>query len=559
MDVHAAKPAGTAPMSDLEWQTRVDLAACYRLVDRYGMTDLHLNHISARVPGNEEHFLINPFGMMYEEITASSLIKIDLAGNIIANANPEYTHQPARLCDPQRHPRRAATTSAACCTPTPMPAWRCPSLKCGLLPLTQTAMRWPRIAYHDYEGVVVELDEQKRLVENLGDCEVMILRNHGLLASGAPSRRPSTTSTAWSGPARPSCWRWPANSELVQPPQEVIARTNAQLTSSPTPDAKGTTMHARHDRVAGAQAHARSPRSVVQDLNARRRSRPAAGLQCFAHQSPQRLEVLLARRGAPPRQANRYAPAPARERKRFTRSSRTSARRDFREQRYTIAIRHHLHHGRQRGGAETGAASRRWCRRTPAPDRADSGPPPAGSAGADRHPRHGRARAAARPSPAPPTKMGRRTAQAFQRRRLPPAAPASRSRARRGQAPRAASWLRLAHLQPQPRIIRLQPRQYARQHVRRQRRDDAERSRPLSRSRWRAKSTKSRVAARICSARCATSSPVSVSAISPGRRSTSSAPISRSSSRTCMESAGWLIAQSAAARPKWRWRASAAR
>ena len=71
------------------------------------MTDLHLNHISARVPGNEEHFLINPFGMMYEEITASSLIKVDLDGKIIANANPEYGDQPAGLCDPQRDPRRA--------------------------------------------------------------------------------------------------------------------------------------------------------------------------------------------------------------------------------------------------------------------------------------------------------------------------------------------------------------------------------------------------------------------------------------------------------------------
>src|SRR5882672_5132256 len=87
IDTANARPADIDPA---EWQTRVDLAACYRLVDLYGMTDLHLNHISARVPGHEEHFLINPFGMMYEEITASSLIKVDLAGNVIANANPEY-------------------------------------------------------------------------------------------------------------------------------------------------------------------------------------------------------------------------------------------------------------------------------------------------------------------------------------------------------------------------------------------------------------------------------------------------------------------------------------
>ena len=85
IDTSQARPANIDPA---EWETRVDLAACYRLVDLYGMTDLHLNHISARVPGNEEHFLINPFGMMYEEITASSLIKVDLDGKIISNTNP---------------------------------------------------------------------------------------------------------------------------------------------------------------------------------------------------------------------------------------------------------------------------------------------------------------------------------------------------------------------------------------------------------------------------------------------------------------------------------------
>src|ERR1041384_3661837 len=81
-----ALPAASHNIDPLEWETRVDLAACYRLVDLYGMTDLHLNHISARVPGRDEHFLINPFGMMYEEITASSLIKVDLDGKIISNS-----------------------------------------------------------------------------------------------------------------------------------------------------------------------------------------------------------------------------------------------------------------------------------------------------------------------------------------------------------------------------------------------------------------------------------------------------------------------------------------
>src|SRR5947209_19958801 len=86
IDTANARPADIDPA---EWETRVDLAACYRLVDLDGMTDLHLNHISARVPGRDDHYLLNPFGMMYEEITASSLIKVDLDGNIIANT-PDY-------------------------------------------------------------------------------------------------------------------------------------------------------------------------------------------------------------------------------------------------------------------------------------------------------------------------------------------------------------------------------------------------------------------------------------------------------------------------------------
>jgi hypothetical protein len=121
----AAQPAGAERIDPLEWETRVDLAACYRLVDLFGMCDLHLNHISARVPGREEHFLINPFGMMYEEITASSLIKIDLKGNIIANSNPDYSiNLPATS---STAPSTAhVPTWHVFCTLTPMPAWRCP-------------------------------------------------------------------------------------------------------------------------------------------------------------------------------------------------------------------------------------------------------------------------------------------------------------------------------------------------------------------------------------------------------------------------------------------------
>ena len=219
-------------------QTRVDLAACYRLVDLYGMTDLHLNHISARVPRKEEHFLINPFGMIYEEITASSLIKIDLDGNIIANANPEYgINLPGYVIHAAIH---GARHDVACVLHTHTNAGMAVSaLKCGLLPLTQTAMRWGCIAYHDFEGVVVDKDEQKRLVANLDDCEVMILRNHGLLAVGATIGQAFNNIYRLERACQTQLLTLACNSEISMPPQEVIARSNAQLTVMPSPDASG--------------------------------------------------------------------------------------------------------------------------------------------------------------------------------------------------------------------------------------------------------------------------------------------------------------------------------
>ncbi len=221
-----------------EWETRVDLAACYRLVDLYGMTDLHLNHISARVPGSEEHFLINPFGMMYEEITASSLIKVDLKGNIIANQNPEYTvNLPGFVIHSAIH---AARHDVACVLHTHTNAGMAVSvLKCGLLPLTQTAMRWSRVAYHDFEGVVVDLDEQKRLTDNLGDSEVMILRNHGLLACGTSVGQAFNNIYRLERACQTQLLAMACNAEITMPPDAVIARSNAQLAIAPSPDAKG--------------------------------------------------------------------------------------------------------------------------------------------------------------------------------------------------------------------------------------------------------------------------------------------------------------------------------
>jgi ribulose-5-phosphate 4-epimerase/fuculose-1-phosphate aldolase len=234
----ATRVANAQGIDPLEWETRVDLAAAYRLVDLFGMTDLHLNHISARVPGREEHFLINPFGMMYEEITASSLIKIDLKGNIIANSNPNYgINLPGYVIHSAIH---GARHDVACVLHTHTNAGMAVSvLKCGLLPLTQTAMRWSNIAYHDFEGVVVDLDEQKRLVENLGDCEVMILRNHGLLSVGQSIGQAFNNIYRLERACQTQLLAMACNSEINMPAQEVIARSNAQLTIMPSPDAKG--------------------------------------------------------------------------------------------------------------------------------------------------------------------------------------------------------------------------------------------------------------------------------------------------------------------------------
>jgi ribulose-5-phosphate 4-epimerase/fuculose-1-phosphate aldolase len=236
IDTATAQPANG--IDPAEWRTRVDLAACYRLVDLYGMTDLHLNHISARVPGSQEHFLINPFGMMYEEITASSLIKVDLGGQIIANPNADYG---INLAGYVIHSAiHGARHDVGCVLHTHTNAGMAVSvLKCGLLPLTQTAMRWSKIAYHDFEGVAVEVDERTRLVEDLGDCEVMILRNHGLLSVGQTIGQAFNNIYRLERACQTQLLAMACNSEMNVPPPAVIARSNAQLAVGPSPDAKG--------------------------------------------------------------------------------------------------------------------------------------------------------------------------------------------------------------------------------------------------------------------------------------------------------------------------------
>ena len=175
-----------ARVSAEEWELRVQLAACYRLVARYGMTDLIYNHITARVPGPEHHILINAYGMLYEEVTASSLIKVDLAGNIIDKDDHPYSVNAAGyIIHSAVHEAR---DDAHCVIHTHTPAGIAVSaMEEGLLPLSQTSMRFHgHVAYHDYEGPAFNRGEKGRLVAHLGDKSAMILRNHGLLVC-APS------------------------------------------------------------------------------------------------------------------------------------------------------------------------------------------------------------------------------------------------------------------------------------------------------------------------------------------------------------------------------------
>lgn len=165
-----------------EWQVRVDLAACYRLVAMYGWDDLVFTHISARVPGPQEHFLINAYGLMFEEMTASSLVKVDLAGNIVM----ETPHQVNPAGFTIHSAVHGARPDAACVLHTHTRAGVAVSAQAGgLLPLSQVSL-FPlmSIGYHDYEGVALNPDEKPRLVADLGGSSCLVLRNHGLLTVG---------------------------------------------------------------------------------------------------------------------------------------------------------------------------------------------------------------------------------------------------------------------------------------------------------------------------------------------------------------------------------------
>ncbi|MCG8417272.1 MAG: class II aldolase/adducin family protein [Proteobacteria bacterium] len=169
-------------MTDGEWQARINLAACYRLVARNRWDDLLYTHISAAVPGPQKHFLINPYGMLFSEINASSLVKVDLDGNIVGDS--AYSINPAGFII--HSAVHAAREDVACVLHLHTIAGVAVSAqKRGLLPISQTALFiYNDVSYHDYEGIALDPDERARLVAHLGQKNRMILRNHGTLACG---------------------------------------------------------------------------------------------------------------------------------------------------------------------------------------------------------------------------------------------------------------------------------------------------------------------------------------------------------------------------------------
>lgn len=216
-------------VTEAEWQMRVDLAAAYRLVALHGWDDLIFTHISARVPGSEHHFLLNPYGMMFDEVTASSLVKIDLAGNKVMESpyfiNPAgftihsavHAAREDALCVMHLHSEYGIAVSAQ---------------KDGLLPISQQSM-FPlaSLAYHDYEGLALNEDEKPRLVTDLGDKNYLILRNHGLLTIGSTAADAFVSMYLLERACRIQIFAQAGGGELHRVPQSIIDLTAKQMSA----------------------------------------------------------------------------------------------------------------------------------------------------------------------------------------------------------------------------------------------------------------------------------------------------------------------------------------
>ena len=226
----ASSQASLHGVSEEEWQIRCDLAALYRLVAHYRMTDFIYTHLSARIPGPEHHFLINKYGVHFHEMRASDLVKIDLEGNIVeegagkskrVNAAGVTLHSAIHMaredlmCVAHTHTAAGIAVSAQ---------------KNGLLPISQQAMKfYNNIAYHGYEGIALDLDERERLVADLGNYSAMILRNHGLLVGGKTVGEAFLTLYTLERSCQAQVAAMSGGAELIIPPKEVCEHAAAQF------------------------------------------------------------------------------------------------------------------------------------------------------------------------------------------------------------------------------------------------------------------------------------------------------------------------------------------
>ncbi|OWT56234.1 class II aldolase/adducin family protein [Candidimonas nitroreducens] len=213
-------------MNDDAQHIRKDLAACYRLVAHYGMTDVIYNHITAKLPGPEPLFLINGFGLHYDEVCASNLYTVNLAGDIV-NQPASMTYGISRAGYVIHGAIHAAREDVKCIIHTHTRAGLAISaMKEGLMPLTQTAMRFHgRIAYHDYEGPAVDAGEQRRLVADLGPHNVMVLRNHGLLTCGSSIAEAFNLMCWLESACQAQVSILSMGRELTFPPMDVVEKT----------------------------------------------------------------------------------------------------------------------------------------------------------------------------------------------------------------------------------------------------------------------------------------------------------------------------------------------
>jgi ribulose-5-phosphate 4-epimerase/fuculose-1-phosphate aldolase len=216
-------------VSEAEWDARVDLAAAYRLVAAYGWDDLIFTHLSARVPGPEHHFLINPYGMMFEEITASSLVKVDLEGRIVMPSpyfiNPAgftihsavHAAREDALCVIHLHTNHGIAVSAQ---------------KAGLLPISQQSLFvLASLGYHDYEGVALNEAEKGRLVADLGDKSHLILRNHGLLTVGKTAAEAFLSMYILQGACRIQILAQSGGTTLLPVPDPIVEHVASQMSA----------------------------------------------------------------------------------------------------------------------------------------------------------------------------------------------------------------------------------------------------------------------------------------------------------------------------------------